>query len=145
MKKQFIYIEANSYSPCEFDASLTGYQRNDYQEILWLKKGDGVVNIILDDQLQTIPFNAFVIIGKGRIHYMNLTGFIEGAIIRFADEFMPKVPHILFNEHSEKIWIDTDNETPFFEQITKIFKLEYENSNNGNSQCNFSKFIKRFF
>lgn len=117
-------MEEDSHSQCEFEPSMNGYNRNEYQEIIWLKSGTGKAHIFIDDREQLIPFNSFVIVGKGRVHHMKMEGFLEGAIIRFTDDLLPDLPHFLFNAHTDKIWIDAGEETDFFSALASLFRIE---------------------
>lgn len=64
--------------------------RHNFQEILWVKSGDGTHQI--DNEVLSINPHTFYLIAKGQVHQFLGGANLQGLLIRFTDEFLLELP-----------------------------------------------------
>jgi AraC family transcriptional activator of pobA len=63
--------------------------RHSFQEIIWIKKGEGK-NIIDEQEIDVKP-NTFYIISQGQVHNFPKGHNMEGTVICFSNDFLPGI------------------------------------------------------
>lgn len=106
--------------------------RHDFQEILWIRAGQGQQAI--DGELMSISANTFYLIAKGRVHQL-ITGIgLDGLVIRFTDDFLPDFPALAMGHYQTMLFNNvmlnhtlpvSAAEAAVFEQLLALMLAEY--------------------
>ncbi|KXK23817.1 MAG: AraC family transcriptional regulator [Bacteroidetes bacterium OLB12] len=112
---------------------LTVPHRADFYHVLFIRKGKG--QHLIDFQPIQLSSNTLLFIKKGKVHFFDKSGKLEGDLILFTEDFFCRNEDdltflhstILFNDLLDNTAIKTSASNTFFSDVIEAMKKELNN------------------
>ena len=108
---------------------LPARQRN-YHEIIWIQTG--TAKFRLDGDIIDLASSSVFLIPRGRMHQFLPDKDVGGKVIRFQEEFVQDLPHLLFSSFNQLAGLTlSEEDNAVFGAYFSLFENEYQCKEDG--------------